>query len=133
MPRNVLQPTRASSVDLEQPGCVHASMDLYKYAAQLGPAVPGELLLRCFDLARDARVLDMQASPYDLAALGYDPVTIETAAGKAEYARRQVDLADRGQALRAGLLGVLDLLGITSRPGTTPGAPTGTPTTSRPR
>lgn len=37
---------------------------------KLGPAVPGDLALDCFGLARDVRALDMQASPYDLSDYG---------------------------------------------------------------
>ncbi len=85
-------------------------MDLYKWAGQLGPAVPSALLLECFDLARDVRELDMQASPYDLADLGHEPVRIETADGKAEYARRQRGFADRAAPLRAALVEVCDRL-----------------------
>lgn len=32
---------------------------------KLGPLVPGHLLLDAFELARDIRLLDMQAAPYD--------------------------------------------------------------------
>jgi hypothetical protein len=106
-PLNALQPRREDQVALEQPGCLHATMDLYKWAYKLGPAVPGELLLDCFDLARDTRSLDMRAAPYDLGALGVEPVRIETAEGKAEYVAEQRALAERGQALRERLLGVL--------------------------
>jgi hypothetical protein len=104
--RNSLQPTRATQPDLEQPGCLHATMDLYKWATKLGPAVPGELLLDCFELARDVRELDMRASPYDLRASGREPVRIETADGRAEYAALQRGFAVRGAALRARLLAV---------------------------
>ena len=106
-PRNTETPTRERQVDLEQPGCLHATMDLYKWATKLGPLVPGELLLDAFALARDVRILDMRASPYDLAAHGYAPVRIETAAGKAEYADAQRGFAERGGELRERLLGVL--------------------------
>ncbi|HEY2224536.1 3-methyladenine DNA glycosylase [Actinomycetospora sp.] len=106
-PRNAGTPTRERQVELEQPGCLHATMDLYKWATKLGPAVPGELLLDTFELARDVRTLDMRASPYDLAAHGYTPVRIETAAGKAEYAEAQRGFADRGAELRGRLLDVL--------------------------
>ena len=41
-PRNALSPTRADQVALEQPGCLHATMDLYKWAYKLSPAMPGE-------------------------------------------------------------------------------------------
>lgn len=108
VPRNELQPTRATQVDLEQPGCLHATMDLYQAAFRLGPAVPGELLLDCLELARDVRTLDMRASPYDLSALGYSPVAIETPQGKAEYVRAQRGFAVRAAPLRAALLAVCD-------------------------
>ncbi len=110
VPRNRLQPTRDTQVELEQPGCLHASMDLHKWAGKLAPAVPGELALDCFELARDVRRLDMQASPYDLSSYGERPVAIETPEGKAEYVRRQRGFAERAQALRARLLDVCDRL-----------------------
>lgn len=107
-PRNTLQPTRARQVEFEQPGCLHAGMDLYKWADKLGPLVPGELLLDAFALARDIRELDMRASPYDLADLGYEPVRIETPEGKAAYVDAQRVFASMGDGLRARLLAVLD-------------------------
>lgn len=110
-PRNTLQPTRETQVALEQPGCLHATMDLYKWALKLGPAVPGELLLDAFALARDVRVVDMQASPYDVTAYGLEPLAIETPAGKAAYVREQRAFAERGQVLRARLAAVCGALG----------------------
>ena len=104
VPRNRETPTRESQPELEQPGCLHAGMDLYKWAVKLGPLVPGEVLLDSFELARDIRVLDMRASPYDLADWGYDPVPVETAEGKASYVRAQRGFADRGQVIRARLM-----------------------------
>ncbi|WP_307785352.1 3-methyladenine DNA glycosylase [Microbacterium hibisci] len=104
VPRNRDQPTRERQVDLEQPGCLHAGMDLYKWAVKLGPLVPGDLLLDAFELARDIRVLDMRASPYDLSDRGYEPVPIETAEGKAAYVRAQRVFAERGQGIRSRLL-----------------------------
>jgi hypothetical protein len=106
-PRNALRPTRADAVALEQPGCLHATMDLYKWAYKLTPAVPSELVVDAFELARDVRELDMRASPYDLSALGYEPVRIETPEGKAEYVAAQRGFAERGSALRTRLLEVL--------------------------
>ncbi|KQS71146.1 hypothetical protein [Modestobacter sp. Leaf380] len=108
VPRNALTPTRETQAELEQPGCLHATMDLYKWAYKLSPAVPGELLADCFVLAADVRALDMRASPYDLADHGFPPVPIETAAGKAEYAEAQRGFAARGTALRERLLAVCD-------------------------
>ena len=104
IPLNRLQPTRESQPQLEQPGCLHAGMDVYKWATKLGPIVPGELLLDCFELARDIRQLDMRASPYDLGDWGYEPVPIETAEGKAFYAREQRGFAERGNVLRERLV-----------------------------
>lgn len=104
VPRNSLTPTRETQPDLEQPGCLHAGMDLYKWAVKLGPLVPGELLLDAFELAADIRLLDMEAAPYDLSDWGVRPVRIETPEGKAEYVRRQRGFAERGNALRARLL-----------------------------
>jgi hypothetical protein len=105
-PRNTLSPTRDTQHQLEQPGCLHATMDLYKWAYKLSPAVPGELLADCFALAADVRELDMRASPYDLSELGWSPVPIETAEGKAEYVAAQRGFAARGAALRVRLLDV---------------------------
>ena len=107
-PRNQLRPTRADQVAHEQPGCLHAGMDVYKWAFKLAPLVPSALTADAFDLAREIRVLDMQASPYDLRELGYAPVPIETAEGKAEYLERQRAFTGRSNALRRQLLDVLD-------------------------
>ena len=105
---NVLQPTRADQPLLEQPGCLHANMDLYKYAYKLSPLVPSELVADTFALAREIRELDMRASPYDLSALGYPPVPVETAEGRAGYAAAQRQFAERAAPLRQALIGVLD-------------------------
>ena len=107
-PRNTLHPTREGQVAMEQPGCLHAGMDLYKWAFKLAPLVPSELTLRAFALARDIRELDMRAAPYDLRELGYEPVRIETPQGKAEYVEAQRAFTARGNALRRELLAVLD-------------------------
>lgn len=103
-PRNATALSRETQVDREQPGCLHAGMDLYKWAMKLGPLVPGELLLDAFELARDIRSLDMEAAPYDLSDWGIAPVRIETPEGKAEYVRRQRGFGERSQVLRERLL-----------------------------
>ncbi|GAA4678682.1 hypothetical protein GCM10023215_09520 [Pseudonocardia yuanmonensis] len=103
-PLNRLQPAREDQVALEQPGCLHATMDLYKWAYKLLPAAPAELLGDCFALAAEVRELDMRASPYDLADRGYAPIRIETPEGRAEYARAQQAFAERAAPLRTRLL-----------------------------
>ena len=55
----------------------------------------------CLELAADARELDMRASPYDLRDYGFEPIAIETPAGRAEYVRAQQDIAERAAPLRA--------------------------------
>ncbi|MTD56777.1 3-methyladenine DNA glycosylase [Amycolatopsis pithecellobii] len=103
-PRNTLQPTRETQPEYEQPGCLHANMDLYKASYKLDPFIPAELVADCFALAVEIRELDMCASPYDLSAFGYRPVCIETPPGRAEYVRRQADFANRAASLRDRLL-----------------------------
>lgn len=89
--------------------CVYGTKrDLYKWASKLGPAVPGDLLLDAFELARDIRYTDMAASPYDVSDYGVEAVAIETSEGKAEYVRRQRAFAERAQQLRGRLLAVCD-------------------------
>jgi hypothetical protein len=105
-PLNLLSPTRETQHDHEQPGCLHANMDLYKWAYKLQPLSGSDLVADCFALARDIRALDMRASPYDLADLGYPPVRIETPEGRAEYAAAQRAFAERAAPLRERLIAV---------------------------
>ncbi len=107
VPRNALAPTRETQPDLEQPGCLHAGMDVYKWATKLGPLVPGEVLLDAFELARELRSLYMRASPYDVSGLGLEAVRIEEPAGKARYAAEQRGFSERSNALRARILAEL--------------------------
>jgi len=109
-PLNRHQPTRESAVELDQRGCLHANMDLYKWAYKLVPWCPAELVADCFALARDIREVDMRASPYDLQHLGYAPIMIETAAGRADYERHQRAFTTRGEPLRARLLALCNAL-----------------------
>jgi len=109
-PLNTLSPAPHDRPAFEQPACLHAGMDLYKHAFRLSPLVPSELVVDCFELARDIRVLDMRAAPYDLTDLGLEPVRIETPEGKHEYATAQRVFAERGRSQRAQLLAACDLL-----------------------
>lgn len=107
-PLNRLQPAADTRLELEQRGCVHVTMDLYKWAAKLLPFVASELLADCFELALAARELDMRASPYDVRHLGYEPVKIETPEGRADYEREQRMLAARADPLRSRLIAYCD-------------------------
>jgi len=103
-PMNRLQPTLESRVALEQPGCVHANMDLYKWAAKSMPWIGTSLLLECFELAMELRDLDMRASPYDLSSWGREPICIETAEGRRIYEVEQRRLALLASELRERLI-----------------------------
>lgn len=105
---NELIPTRENQRDLEQPGCLHANMDLYKWAYKLTPLLPGDLVMDCFELAWRIREMDMRASPYDLQDWGYEPIQVETPAGRAAYASFQRGFTEESQQLRARILGLLD-------------------------
>jgi hypothetical protein len=109
-PLNTLQPASGDRVAFEQPGCLHAGMDLYKHAFRLTPLVSSELVADCFELAWDIRELDMRASPYDFGELGFTPVRIETPEGKAEYVAAQRTFAERGAPLRQRLIDECDRL-----------------------
>lgn len=108
--RNAWRLSRADQVAREQPGCIHAGMDLYKWATKLGPLVSAELTADAFELAVAHRELDMRASPYDLADLGFPPVRIETTAGRAEYVRAQSALAEAAAPLRERLIATCETL-----------------------
>lgn len=109
-PRNAIQLTRADQPRHEQPGCLHANMDLYKWASKLSPAVPSDITMDAFDLAMEIRYVDMQASPYDVTGLGLDPIAIETPEGKREYAARQAGFSERAAAIRERLLASITAL-----------------------
>lgn len=107
-PLNRLQPSLATRTELEQPGCVHANMDLYKWAAKVMPWIGSDLLLDCFELAIELRDLDMRASPYDLSQWGREPIRIETAEGRRLYEVEQKRLSLAGAPLRERLIAAID-------------------------
>jgi hypothetical protein len=106
-PLNRLQPSLDSRSEMEQPGCVHANMDLYKWAAKAMPWIGSELLLDCFELAIELRDLDMRASPYDLGAWDREPVRIETPEGRRLYETEQKRLSLAGVPLRERLIAAI--------------------------
>jgi hypothetical protein len=114
MPLNPTAPTRETQPEMEQPGCLHAGMDLYKYAFWFSPFVSSELVTDCFELARTARQVDMAASPYDCGDLGLDPIRVESAEGRQHYAAAQKELMDQSAPLRARLEAVLVELRVSS-------------------
>lgn len=111
-PLNEFELSRESQLEREQPACLHAGMDLYRWASELGPACPSDLLLDTFRASLRARIVDMQASPYDLRGYGYEPIPIETPHGRAQYAAFQREWAKDTNALRERLLEVYRSLGV---------------------
>ncbi len=103
-PLNALAPDLDSREQNEQPACLHANMDLYKWAHKLWPWCGSDLVADAFLLAVECREIDMRASPYDLEALGCPPIPIETAAGREEYERQQRQLAEKARPIRERLL-----------------------------
>lgn len=109
-PLNLIQPHSESRHEHEQGGCLHANMDVYRWAYSFHPWTSNALVIDAFLLAREIRILDMCASPYDVTSLGLPPVAIETEAGRGEYRRQQLVFAERAAELRARLLTELTLL-----------------------
>lgn len=109
-PLNEQQPTRETQRDIEQPGCLHANMDLFKWTYKLYPALSSEIMADAFELALEIRATDMEASPYDLSEWGYGVVPVETPEGKAEYVRRQKDFAHRATPIRQRILAATESL-----------------------
>jgi len=116
-PLNLLTPGHDDRAAFEQPGCLHAGMDLYKAAYRLSPLVPSDLVADAFELAWDIRALDMRAAPYDLTGLVLDPtgetwtpVPIETPEGKAAYVTAQREFSERAAPIRRHLIAECDRL-----------------------
>lgn len=107
-PLNRHQPTFDTMEALEQPGCLHTNMDLYKWSYKLFPWIAAELIVDAFELAAAVRQIDMRASPYDLAQYGLTPIAIETPQGRRQYREHQQALAQRAQPLRDRLIEAYD-------------------------
>ena len=103
-PLNVLQPTRDDQPAFEQAGCIHANLDLYKWAYKLMPWAGADRLRDAFEVAWQGREIDMRASPYDLREYGYTPILIETEKGRAEYVAEQKSLTARAAPVRSKLI-----------------------------
>jgi hypothetical protein len=109
-PLNLFQPVLETRLEMEQGACLHANMDLYKWATKLWPWVGADLIGECFSLACEGRDLDMRASPYDLRHLGCEPVCIETPEGREQYEQEQRALAMKAAAVREKLREMAELI-----------------------
>ena len=106
-------PTRANQHLTDQPGCVHVSMDLFKWASKLFPLIDSEIILEALAVALQAREVDMRASPYDLTAYRHgqlggtfrcDPICVETPEGRRQYAVEQGRLYAMAAPVRVRLI-----------------------------
>jgi hypothetical protein len=112
-PMNRFELSREKFHEMEQPGCIHSNMDLYKWAFKIYPWISSSLILEAFELAVEARHIDMQASPYDLRDQGLEPIKIETEAGRKEYKKKQEMIFEKGLPIRKKVIEIMqDLLAI---------------------
>ncbi len=101
---NLLNPQAETRAAFEQPGCIHANMDLYKWAAKFYPWIGSDIIADAFELAKAARELDMRAAPYDLRAFGFESIEMETPAGRQKYQESQREIAEKAVPVRARLI-----------------------------
>lgn len=99
-PMNRNELNRDNFTDMEQPGCLHTNMDLYKWAFKLFPWISSDIIREAFFNAVETRKVDMQASPYDATEFGLKPIKIETESGRAEYLERQMEIYENSRPIR---------------------------------
>jgi hypothetical protein len=104
VPLNRVSLSREATTDHDQPGCLHVTMDLYKWAFVIAPYSTAEVVADTFELAVATRELDMRASPYDLTGFGFTPIPIETREGREEYVEAQRELHQRAKPVREAVL-----------------------------
>lgn len=109
-PLNTLNPQLGTRLQMEQGGCLHANMDLYKWATKLWPWIGSDFLAKTFFLALEGRELDMRASPYDLSEEGYAPICIEKEEGRKQYQKEQQSYAEKSVGLRKELKAICERL-----------------------
>lgn len=103
-PQNKFELNREKFADMEQPGCLHTNMDLYKWAFKMYPWINSNTIREAFELAVETRIMDMKASPYDLRDFGLAPIKIETDEGRREYMKRQKAIFEKSQPIRRKLI-----------------------------
>lgn len=103
-PQNKFELSRDNFARMEQPGCLHTNMDLYKWAFKMHPWISSTTIRRAFELAVETRIMDMKASPYDLRDRGLKPIKIETEEGRLEYVEQQRVIYKKSQPIRRQLI-----------------------------
>jgi hypothetical protein len=103
-PRNKFELSRQKFAEMEQPGCLHTNMDLYKWAFKMYPWISSNTIREAFLLAVKARFVDMKASPYDLRDRGLQPIKIETEEGRKKFMKKQRGIFKESQPIRKKLI-----------------------------
>lgn len=103
-PQNKHDLNRDKFAQMEQPGCLHTNMDLYKWAFKMYPWISSNTIRKAFELAVETRLMDMKASPYDLRDRGLEPIKIETDEGRKEYMEKQRSIFKDSQPIRQQLI-----------------------------
>lgn len=103
-PQNKFELNRDNFAEMEQPGCLHTNMDLYKWSFKMYPWISSNIIRRAFELAVETRVMDMKASPYDLRDRGLEPIKIETDEGRKKYMKKQQAIFEKSQPVRRQLI-----------------------------
>lgn len=109
-PQNKFELNRESFAEMEQPGCLHTNMDLYKWAFKMYPWISSDTIREAFKLAVETRVIDMKASPYDLRERGLEPIKIETEEGRREYMQKQKSIFAKSKPIRQQLISEYETL-----------------------
>lgn len=107
-PMNRNELSREKFQQMEQPGCLHTNMDLYKWAYKFYPWISSEVIREAFFNAVQTRKVDMQASPYDAREFGLEPIKIETEAGRKVYLERQTEIYEQSMPIRQELAEALE-------------------------
>jgi hypothetical protein len=113
--RNQTVLRRETMTEMDQSGCIHVNMDLYRFCYKIAPWIESELLADAFELARFAREIDMRASPYELRGFGFEPIRVETVDGRAEYVRLQRKISEYAQPIRQRVLAAYRATALQSR------------------
>lgn len=103
-PLNKHKLSRDNFDEMEQPGCLHTNMDLYKWAFKLYPWISSEILREAFFNAVETRKTDMQASPYDVTEIGLEPIKIENDSGRKVYLEKQTVIFERSIPIREKII-----------------------------
>lgn len=99
-PWNRHQLNPGSRINMEQRGCLHTNMDLYKWAYKFYPWISSEIIRAAFNLAWDIRIIDMRASPYDVSRFNLEAIPIETEEGRRQYELEQKRLSEKSIHIR---------------------------------